>query len=36
MGSFIFPQAVIEGDRANYEEYDYNDYDLYAYDDEGW
>jgi len=27
-------QAVIEGDRANYEEYDYNDYDLYAYDDE--
>ncbi len=29
-----FNQAVIEGDRANYEEYDYNDYDLYAYDED--
>jgi len=27
-------QAAIEGDRANYEEYDYNDYDLYAYNDD--
>lgn len=25
---------MIEGDRANYESYDYNDYDLYGYDDE--
>ena len=25
---------MIEGDRANYDSYDYNDYDLYAYDEE--
>ena len=27
-------QTVIEGDRANYDSYDYNDYDLYAYDED--
>ena len=32
--SLVLFQAVIEGDRANYESYDYNDYDLYGYDDE--
>ena len=25
---------MIEGDRANYDSYDYNDYDLYAYDED--
>ena len=25
---------MIEGDRANYDSYDYHDYDLYAYDED--